>query len=62
MSDSPPNNLPIYRMITGKDDAQFCHRISEAIEMGYVLHGSPALTFNGDSVIVGQALIWSKRA
>ena len=56
--NSPPRDLPTYRVITGVDDAAFCHRVSEAIALGYVLHGSPALTFNGVNVIVAQALIW----
>lgn len=54
----PPNNLPIYRLITGPDDSTFCKRVSEAISMGYKLHGSPAATFNGENVIVAQAVIW----
>ena len=48
----------MYRVLTGADDAKFCHRVSEAIGLGYKLHGPPAATFNGESVIVAQALIW----
>jgi hypothetical protein len=55
----PPDNLPIYRVLTGPDDAAFCHRVSAALNLGYVLHGSPALTFNGQQVIVAQAVIWA---
>lgn len=58
----PPEGLPIYRVLTGPDDAAFCHRVSDALNMGYVLHGSPALTFNGQQVIVAQAIIWSADA
>lgn len=54
----PPEGLPIYRVLTGPDDASFCRRVSEALELGYRLHGSPALTFDGERVIVAQALIW----
>jgi hypothetical protein len=54
----PPDGLPTYRILTGVDDAAFCHRVSEAITLGYRLYGSPAATFNGASVIVAQALIW----
>lgn len=54
----PPNGLPRYRVLTGPDDAEFCHRVSEAIELGYELYGDPAVTFNGERVIVGQALVW----
>jgi len=58
----PPGGLPIYRVLTGPDDATFCHRVSDALKMGYVLHGSPAATFNGEHVIVAQAIIWPASA
>ncbi|HGL6716767.1 DUF1737 domain-containing protein [Burkholderia contaminans] len=58
MSHSPPNDLPRYRLLTGKDDAAFCHRVSDALALGYRLYGSPAATFNGDHVVVAQALLW----
>lgn len=54
----PPDGLPIYRILTGPDDAKLCYRVSEALALGYRLHGSPAATFDGKSVIVAQALIW----
>ncbi|HEV2673238.1 MAG TPA: DUF1737 domain-containing protein [Aliidongia sp.] len=60
MSQTPPDGLPCYRLITGKDDAAFCRRISELLALGYELHGSPAATFNGDHVIVAQAVLWPK--
>lgn len=58
MPKVPPEGLPIYRLLTGKDDATFCHRVSEALALGYRLYGSPAATFNGEHVVVAQALIW----
>jgi hypothetical protein len=58
MTDQPPNGLPRYRMLTGPDDAKFCHRVSEALELGYRLYGSPAVTFDGDQVIAAQAVLW----
>lgn len=54
----PPEGLPIYRVLTGPDDAAFCHSVSAALQMGYQLHGSPAVTFDGQRVIVAQAVIW----
>ncbi len=58
MSEAPgPEEKLSYRLITGPDDRSFCERISTALAEGYVLHGSPAATFNGSSVIVAQALI-----
>lgn len=51
------SDLPRYRVLTGPDDAAFCWRVSEALDLGYELHGSPSLTFDGDRVIVAQALV-----
>ena len=53
-----PNDLPVYRLLTGPDDDSFCRRVSEALALGYVLYGSPAATFDGKRVIVAQAVIW----
>ncbi|MBO2451578.1 DUF1737 domain-containing protein [Actinomadura barringtoniae] len=50
-------DLPRYRVLTGPDDAEFCRRVSQALDLGYELHGSPAVTFDGERVIVAQALI-----
>jgi hypothetical protein len=59
MPDSrPPDGLPFYRVLTGPDEDAFCHRVSEALALGYELHGSPALTYDGTNVIVAQALVW----
>lgn len=49
--------MKLYRLITGPDDATFCHRISAALNRGWQLHGNPTLTFNGDTVIAGQAIV-----
>jgi len=58
MNSTPPDNLPTYRLLTGPDDAAFCRRVSEALALGYELYGSPAATFNGERVIVAQAIVW----
>ena len=57
MSETP-NGLPVYRILTGPDDDEFCRRVSEALALGYRLYGSPAATFDGKSVVVAQALVW----
>jgi hypothetical protein len=54
----PPDGLPTYRVLTGPDDATFCHRVSAALALGYQLHGGPAMTCRGDQVMVAQAVIW----
>jgi hypothetical protein len=61
MTKTPPDGLPRYRLLTGKDDAAFCQRVSDALALGYELYGSPAATFNGEHVVVAQAILWPKR-
>jgi hypothetical protein len=51
---------PRYRILTGPDDDKFCHRVSEALDLGYELHGGPAITSTGETVYVAQALVWRK--
>lgn len=55
---APPDGLPTYRLLTGKDDAAFCRRVSDALALGYFLYGSPTATFDGEHVIVAQAIVW----
>ncbi|MCA2206112.1 DUF1737 domain-containing protein [Nocardia rosealba] len=52
--------LPRYRLLTGPDDSSFCRRVSEALDMGYELHGGPAATHDGERVVVAQAVIWTR--
>lgn len=53
-----PSGRLRYRCLTGPDDAEFCRRVSAALDEGYVLHGGPALTFDGQDVVVAQAVVW----
>jgi len=46
-----------YRLLTGPDDHAFCERVSKALDEGYRLHGGPAITFNGKTAIVAQAVV-----
>lgn len=48
----------IYRVLTGPDDAAFCHRVTEALSKGWMLYGPPTLTFDSTKarVICGQAI------
>lgn len=50
--------MKIYRFLTGPDDASFCHRVTEALNRGWELHGAPSLTFNSQTgtVVCGQAI------
>lgn len=46
-----------YRLLTGADDHAFCERVSKALDEGYRLHGAPAITFDGTTPIVAQAVV-----
>jgi hypothetical protein len=48
----------LYRMLTGPDDAQFCHRVTEALSKGWQLYGTPSLTYDTEQkkVMCGQAI------
>jgi hypothetical protein len=55
---SAPDPPPLrYRVLTGPDDRTFCERVAAALDQGYRLHGGPALTFDGQRVIVAQAIV-----
>lgn len=51
--------MKLYRFLTGPDDAAFCKRVTEALNKGWTLHGSPSLTFDSEvkRVICGQAIV-----
>ena len=58
----PPDDLPRYRLLTGLGDEAFSRRVSAALDMGYELYGSPCVTFDGERVIVAQAVLWPGKA
>jgi len=61
MADQGSPSRPKYRLLTGKDDDSFCWRVSEALDLGYVLYGSPAITHNGEHAVVAQAVMWKDK-
>ena len=54
-----PIRYPRYRLLTGPDDDAFCYRVSQALDLGYELHGGPAITTAGDGAYVAQAVVWA---
>ncbi len=36
----------IYRLLTEDDTSAFCHKVSEALAKGWVLHGDPQYAFD----------------
>ncbi len=59
MSKPPEGSLP-YRLLTGKDDREFCERVSKALEEGWALYGEPRMTYDwwGTKMKVAQAVVW----
>ena len=57
---NPPEDRPIYRLLTGRDDRAFCERVSEALEQGWRLYGSPILTWDVEAncMKAAQAVVW----
>jgi len=51
-----------YRLLTGTDDRAFCEKVSRALADGYRLHGSPALTHDGERVVAAQAVVLDEQS
>ena len=51
--------MRLYRMLTGGDDAAFCKRVSEALNKGWELYGSPTMSFDTTTgkIVCGQAVV-----
>ncbi len=58
---NPPDRLA-YRLISGRDDAEFCRRVSEWVACGYVPYGNPTMAVRRGVVTVAQALVWPTSA
>lgn len=61
-SASQPNVAPVsgrlrYRLLSGPDTTAFCERVSDALDSGYELYGSPSITFDGTTTYVAQAVV-----
>lgn len=50
-----------YRFLSGPDTAEFCQRVSDALDEGYQLYGQPVMVIENGVRIVGQAVIWPAR-
>lgn len=48
-----------YRVLTGPDTSEFCRRVSDALDDGYELHGSPAIGYDPEqaTIVVAQAVV-----
>ncbi|RMA43941.1 DUF1737 domain-containing protein [Rhodophyticola porphyridii] len=50
--------MQIYRFLTEDDTSAFCHKVSEALSKGWVLHGPPTYAFDAARGVMrcGQAV------
>lgn len=51
--------MKLYRFLTGPDDSAFCHKVTAALNKGWVLHGSPSYAFNSETGVMqcGQSVV-----
>ncbi|HEU4987758.1 MAG TPA: DUF1737 domain-containing protein [Rhizobiaceae bacterium] len=50
--------MRLYRFLTGPDDSSFCHKVTAALNKGWLLHGSPTYAFDAEAKAMrcGQAV------
>ena len=50
--------MQIYRLLTEDDTSAFCHKVSDALAKGWVLHGDPVMSFDAARGVMrcGQAV------
>ena len=51
--------MKLYRLLTGPDDASFCHKVSAALDKGWELYGTPTYAFDAGASTMrcGQAVV-----
>lgn len=49
----------LYRFLTADDTPAFCHKVTEALAKGWVLHGDPQYAFDHANNVMrcGQAVV-----
>jgi hypothetical protein len=51
--------MKLYRFLTADDTAEFCHKVSAALNKGWELHGAPSYAFDAANGVMrcGQAVV-----
>lgn len=51
--------MKLYRFLSGDDTSAFCHKVSEALNKGWSLHGDPTYAFDAANGVMrcGQAVV-----
>jgi len=50
--------MRLYRFLSGPDDSSFCHKVTAALNKGWLLHGSPTYAYDPETKAMrcGQAV------
>jgi len=54
--------MKLYRFLTEDDTSAFCHKVTEALNKGWSLHGGPTMTFDAARGVVRCAKAVIKEA
>ncbi len=51
--------MKLYRLLTEDDTAAFCHKVTEALNRGWELHGSPSYAYDAGKGVMrcAQAVV-----
>ena len=51
--------MKLYRFLSGDDTPDFCHKVTAALDTGWVLHGSPTYAYDHAKGVMrcGQAVV-----
>ena len=52
--------MKLYRLLTGTDDAAFCHKVTAALNKGWDLHGSPTTSIKPDGAVLCAQAVYKK--
>lgn len=53
---APVTSEKVYKLLTGVDDGAFCQKVSDHIDAGWQLYGSPSIVLKGGLVYAAQAV------
>lgn len=51
--------MKLYRLLTEDDTSAFCHKVTQALNKGWALHGSPSYAFDASRGVMrcAQAVV-----
>ncbi len=51
--------MKLYRLLTEDDTSAFCHKVTDALNKGWELYGSPTYAFDAEKGVMrcGQAVV-----